>query len=149
MEISEEIGSKEFLTEGSIKFLLLVLAFVTPYVISFISVPGVIDIRVTAPLWVFSIMNYPIFKFWPLEMIIMELPFGLIRLAFIRQVLLYKKNLTDSGKLVIVGIFCELPGPILYYIVGGYGWSLPFPLFLIVGLLLAKYTTKDSLSWHE
>jgi len=78
-----------------------------------------------------------------------ELPFGLIRLAFIQQVLLYKKNLTDSGKLVIVGIFCELPGPILYYVLGVSGLGLPFPLFLVVGLLLAKYTTKDSLTWIE
>jgi len=79
----------------------------------------------------------------------MELPFGLIRLAFIQQVLLYKKNLTDSGKLVIVGIFCELPGPILSNVVGLYFPSFPFPLFLIVGLLLAKYTTKDPLTWIE
>ncbi|MHA1850206.1 MAG: hypothetical protein ACTSW8_02980, partial [Candidatus Thorarchaeota archaeon] len=78
-------------------------------------------------------MNYPIFRFTPLEVMIVELLFGLIRLAFIQQVLLYKKNLTDSGKLVIVGIFCELPGLILSYVGGYYIRSLPFPLFLIVG----------------
>ena len=79
----------------------------------------------------------------------MDLPFGLVRLAFIQQVLLYKKNLTDSGKLVIVGIFCELPGPTLYYVLGVSGLGLPFPLFLIIGLLFAKYTTKEPLSWIE
>jgi len=94
-------------------------------------------------------MNYPIFRFTPLEVMIVELLFGLIRLAFIQQVLLYKKNLTDSGKLVIVGIFCELPGLILSYVGGYYIRSLPFPLFLIVGLLLAKYTPKDPISWLE
>jgi len=129
--------------------LLLVLAFATPYLITFRYQPGSVNIVFYAPLWSFGTMNYPIFRFTPLEVMIVELPFGLIRLAFIQQVLLYKKNLTDSGKLVIVGIFCELPGPILYYVLGVSGLGLPFPLFLVVGLLLAKYTTKDSLTWIE
>jgi hypothetical protein len=94
-------------------------------------------------------MSYPIFRFTSLEAMIVELPFGLIRLAFIQQVLLYKKNLTDSGKLVLVGIFCELPGPILYIVLGVSGLGLPFLLFLIVGLLLARFTTKEPLSWIE
>ena len=149
MEISEEVDSNGLLTRDNIRLLLLVLAFATPYLISFISQPESVNIVLYAPLWQFGTMNYQIFRFTPLEVMIVELPFGLIRLAFIQQVLLYKKNLTDSGKLVIVGIFCELPGPILGNVVGLYILNLPFPLFLIVGLLLAKYTTKDPLSWLE
>jgi len=149
LEISEESDSNELLTHGNIRFLLLVLAFATPYLVTFIPRPGFIDFVLYAPLWSFGPRNYPIFRFTPLEAMIVELLFGLIRLAFIQQVLLYKKNLTDSGKLVIVGIFCELPGPILYYVLGVSGLGLPFPLFLVVGLLLAKYTTKDSLTWIE
>jgi len=146
LEISEEVDSNELLTHGNIRLLLLVLAFATPYVISFI--PGFVNFVLFAPLWSFGTM-YQTFRFTPLEVMIVELPFGLIRLLFIQQVLLYKKNLTDSGKLVIVGIFCELPGPILGNVVGLYILNLPFPLFLIIGLLLAKYTTKDPLSWIE
>ena len=149
MEISEKIDSNELLTRDNIKFLLFLLAFTTPYLITFIRGPGFVNIILSAPVWSFGTMSYPIFRFIPLEIIILELPFGLIRLAFIQQVLLFKKNLTDSGKLVIVGIFCELPGLILSYIFGVYIPSLPFPLFLIVGLLLAKYTTKDPISWIE
>jgi len=153
LEISEESDSNELLTHGNIRFLLLVLAFATPYLVTFIPRPGFIDFVLYAPLWSFGPRNYPIFRFTPLEAMIVELLFGLIRLAFIQQVLLYKKNLTDSGKLVIVGIFCELPGPILSNVVGLfvglYFPSFPFPLFLIVGLLLAKYTTKDPLTWIE
>ena len=149
MEISEEVDSNGLLTRDNIRLLLLVLAFATPYLISFISQPESVNIVLYAPLWQFGTMNYQIFRFTPLEVMIVELPFGLIRLAFIQQVLLFKKNLTDSGKLVIVGIFCELPGLIIIYISGVPFPSLPFPLFLIVGLLLAKYTTKDPISWLE
>ena len=49
----------------------------------------------------------------------------------------------------MVGIFCELPGPILSNVIGLSIPNFPFPLFLIVGLLLAKYTPKDPLSWLE
>lgn len=100
-------------------------------------------------MWTFGTMNYPIFRFLPLDVVIVGLLFGLIRLAFIQQVLLYKKNLTNSGRLVMIGIICEIPGSILTNISGIYTLSLPFPLFLIVGLLLAKYTTKEPLSWIE
>ena len=148
MEISEEIDSNEFLTRDNIRFLLLPLAFATPFLITFVRGPGFVNIILSAPVWVFG-TDYPIFRFNTLDMMIMGLPFGLIRLAFIQQVLLFKKNLTDSGKLVIVGIFCELPGLIIIYISGVPFPSLPFPLFLIVGLLLAKYTTKDPISWLE
>ena len=112
-------------------------------------VPGVLHIRLDTPLWMFDTRQEPTFRFWSFWSLIMDLPFGLVRLAFIQQVLLYKKNLTDSGKLVIVGIFCELPGPTLYYVLGVSGLGLPFPLFLIIGLLFAKYTTKEPLSWIE
>jgi hypothetical protein len=149
MEISEEMGSNECLSENDIKFLLLFLAFFTPYLLCFIPGPGYTNIVLYAPLWAFGTRNYPIFRFTSLEAMIVELPFGLIRLAFIQQVLLYKKNLTDSGKLVLVGIFCELPGPILYFVLGVSGLGSPFPLFFIVGLLLARFTTKEPLSWIE
>jgi len=151
LEISEESDSNELLSRNNIRLLLLVLAFTTPYLIAFIRGSESVNIVLYAPLWQFGTMNYPIFRFTPLEVMIVELPFGLIRLAFIQQVLLYKKNLTDSRKLVIVGILCELPCLILSYVFGVSGLSLhlPFPLFLIVGLLLAKYTTKEPLSWLE
>ena len=149
MEISEEIDSNELLTRDNIKSLLLLLAFTTPFLITFVRGLGFVNIILSAPVWTFGTMDYPIFRFNTWEMIIMELPFGLFSLAFIHQVLLFKKNLTDSGKLVIVGIFCELPGLILSYMAGVPFPSLPFPLFLIIGLLLAKYTTKDPISWIE
>lgn len=149
MEISKEVDSNELLSRDNIRLLLLVLAFITPYVICFIPVLGVYYIRLEAPLWMSYTKSDNIFEFWSLSTLIMALPFGLIRLAFIQQVLLYKKNLTDSGKLVIVGICCELPYSILCYVLGVSDLGLPFPLFLVVGLIFAKYTTKEPLSWIE
>ncbi len=110
---------------------------------------GVYSFLLEGPLWRFDTTGYPIFEFWSLFSLIMAPPFGLIRLAFIQQVILYKKNLTDSGRLVMVGIVCELPDSILFYVFGASGLCLPFPLFLIVGLLFAKYTKKEPLSWIE
>ena len=147
--ISEETGSNERLTENEIKFWLLLLAFTTPYLITFLYGTRSVNIVLSAPVWSYGTLNYHPFRFIPLEMLIVELPFGLIRLVFIQQVLLYKRNLTDSGKLVTVGIFCELPGLILSYLFGILVPSFPFPLFLIVGLTFAKYTTKEPLSWIE
>ena len=132
----------------TIKFWLLVLAFFTPYVLA-IGPTAVAGIRLFAPLWRFGTTEYPIFRFWPLEYLITELPFGLIRLVFIRYVLLFKERLTTATKLILIGILCELPGPVLSILAWRDWIFFPVPLFLVVGLLMARYSTKDPISWIE
>mgnify|MGYP001189029525 CR=1 FL=1 len=150
-DINEKIDSeaKNRLTSETIRFALIVLAFITPYAL-WIGLGPSYSIRLIAPLWSFSSMGYPIFVIWSLDNLITELLFGLIRLAFIRQVLLYKKQLTTPTTLVLTGILCELPGPVLPYVALLRGWVFfPFPLFLLVGLLPARYCSKEPLSWPE
>ena len=125
-------------SSDTIKFWLLVLAFFTPYVLA-IGPTAVAGIRLFAPL----------FRFWPLEYLITELPFGLIRLVFIRYVLLFKERLTTATKLILIGILCELPGPVLSILAWRDWIFFPVPLFLGVGLLMARYSTKDPISWIE
>jgi len=149
--VSEQVDSNvnDRFTSETIKFVLVLLAFITPYVLSIGIGPEIIDIRSYAPLWRFGSMSYPIFWIWPLDNLITELPFGLVRLAFIRQVLLYKKRLTTPTRLVLIGVLCELPGPILYSVFLGGPLYFPFPLFPLIGLLLARYSSKETLSWIE
>lgn len=148
--MNERIDSdaEDRFTSETIRFVLLVLAFITPYVLS-IGLGPAHSIQLNAPLWRFDPMAYPIFMIWPLDYLITELPFGLVRLAFIHQVLRYKRRLTTPTSLILMGVLCELPGPFLYSVFLG-GWmSLPFPFFLFVGLLLARYCSKEPLSWIE
>jgi hypothetical protein len=143
-----ESDAKDRFTSETIRFLLLALAFITPYMLS-LALGPVTSILLTAPLWRYGTTEYPVFRIWPMEYLIITLPFGLVRLAFIRQVLLYKKQLTTFTTLVLAGILCELPGPV-FGVAFGRGWiHFPFPLFLIVGLLLARYSSKEPLSWIE
>ena len=135
-------------SSDTIKFWLLVLAFFTPYVLA-IGPTAVAGIRLFAPLWRFYTTSYPVFRFWPLEYLITELPFGLIRLVFIRYVLLFKERLTTATKLILIGILCELPGPVLGILAWRDWIFFPVPLFLGVGLLMARYSTKDPISWIE
>jgi len=141
-------NAKDRFTSETIKFVLIVLAFITPYMLS-LALGPVTSIVLTAPLWRFGTTEYPVFRIWPLEYLIITLPFGLVRLALIRQVLRYKKQLTTATTLVLVGILCELPGPVFGIAVERSWVFLPFPLFLLVGLLLARYSTKEPLSWIE
>jgi len=135
-------------TSETIKFVLVLLAFITPFVLE-VGPGAVAGIRLEAPIWQFGTTSYPIFRIIPPDMLIAVLPFGLIRLVFIRWVLLYKKQLTTATTLILIGILCELPFPVLCIIFAGKWVILPFPLFLVVGLLLARYSTKEPMSWLE
>jgi hypothetical protein len=140
-------GYDRFSTE-TIKFWLLVLAFITPFVLE-VGPLATFGIRIEAPIWQFGTRSYPIFRIIPPDMLIAVLPFILIRLLFIRYVLLYKERLTTVTTLILTGILCELPYPTLAIIFAGNWVIIPFPLFLIVGLLMARYSTKDPISWLE
>ena len=148
--VSEQVDSdaKDRFASETIKFVLVLLTFITPFVLE-VGRGVLSDIRLYAPIWRFGTMSYPVFRIYPLDMLIAVLPFGLIRLVFVRWVLLYKRQLTTATTLVLIGILCELPYPVLDAIFMA-GWIiLPFPLFLVVGLLLARYSTKKPLSWLE
>ncbi len=148
--VSEQVDSNvnDRFTSETIKFVLVLLAFITPFVLE-VGQGVVSDIRLYAPIWRFGTMSYPVFRIYPLDMLIAVLPFALIRLVFIRWVLLYKKQLTTATTLVLIGILCDLPYPVLDIIFAENWIILPFPLFIIVGLLLARYSTKEPLSWLE
>jgi hypothetical protein len=148
--VSEQVDSNvnDRFTSETIKFVLVLLAFITPFVLE-VGPGAVASIRLEAPIWQFGTTSYPIFRIIPPDMLIAVLPFGLIRLVFIRWVLLYKKHLTTATTLILIGILCELPFPVLCIIFAGNWVILPFPLFLVVGLLLARYSTKEPMSWLE
>jgi hypothetical protein len=140
---------KDRFTSGTIKFVLLVLAYTTPYILA-IRYVLVNRIVIFAYLWMYDASGYPVFQIYQWDNLIFELPLSLFRLVFIRAVLRYKKQLTTATRLVLTGILCELPVVVwTSYLLYGHILVLPFPLFLVVGLLLARYCTKEPRSWVE
>ena len=132
----------------TIKSVLGLLAFISPFILE-VGPLAVFGIRLDAPTWQFGTQSYPIFRIIPPDQLVVSLLFILLRLLFIHYVLLFKKRLTTATKLVLIGLLSELPYPIPAIIFAGNWVVIPFPLFLLVGLLMARYSTKDPISWIE
>ncbi len=150
LKVNEQVdpNANDRFSSETIKSVLGLLAFITPFVLV-VGPLATFGIRIEAPTWQFGTQSYPIFRIIPPDQLIVSLPFILLRLLFIRYILLFKKRLTTVTKLVLIAFLSELPYPILGIIFAGNWVVIPFPLFLVVGLLMARYSTKDPISWLE
>lgn len=141
------------LASQDIRLFLCVLAFITPYIVQVSYVLGDISIRLYAPLWAYGSFDFPIFRILSVDYLIIELPFGIVRLLFIQQVYLFMNHRTSFRKLVLYGIATEIPGTILGYI-SSYlsahtAFYAPVPIVLFVGLFFAVRTPKKPPHWLD
>ncbi|MFW9846723.1 MAG: hypothetical protein ACFFD6_08245 [Candidatus Thorarchaeota archaeon] len=141
------------LSPTDIRLILGVLAFFIPYLLQVSSLAGALSVRVYAPLWAYGSIDTPIFRILSIEYLIVELPFGIVKLLFVQQVYHYMSHNTTLRKLLFYGVITEIPGTVFAYVFSvGYAltpFCSPVPILLALGLYLAVKTPEKKPMWYE
>jgi hypothetical protein len=141
------------LAPHDVRLILSVIAFITPYLLEVSNILNIVSVRLYAPLWQYGSIDNPVFQVHPLDYLVVELPFGIVKLLFIQQVYLYMKHQTTFRKVLVYGIATEIPGTVLAYVVSVAYSMIPFyspvPILLALGLFFAVTTPRKSPSWLE
>jgi len=135
------------------RLILSVLAFIVPYLLQVSYVMNTVSVRLYAPLWVYGSIDNPTFRVLFLDYLVVELPFGIVKLLFIQQIYRYMTHQTTFCKVLFYGIATEIPGTVFAYVLSVASIMTPFyspvPIILALGLFFAVRTPKKSPTWIE